>query len=53
MLDDVLGFKSTEVGLQVSFGKGVDSFWSNLFPSELVDKFSSDIRKVSMPLHKL
>lgn len=31
--------------LQVSFGKGVDGFWTNCFPSKLVDQYSSDIRK--------
>ncbi len=47
MFEDVLGYKATEVGMQISFGKGKESFWSNVFPSELVDKFSDDIKKVS------
>jgi hypothetical protein len=33
------------IKLQVSFGKGDDSFWSNVFPSQLVEKHSADIRK--------
>lgn len=33
-----LGFESTEVGMQCSFGKG-DDFWSNTFPSETIDKY--------------
>jgi hypothetical protein len=39
------GYDPHEVELQVSFGKGVDGFWTNCFPSKLVDKFSSDIKK--------
>jgi hypothetical protein len=39
------GHHPQEVKLQVSFGKGKDGFWSNVFPSPLVDEFSSDIRK--------
>jgi predicted NAD/FAD-binding protein len=33
------------VKLQVSFGKGVDGFWTNCFPSKLVSRYASDIRK--------
>lgn len=29
----------------MAFGKGPDQFWTNCFPSPLVDKFSSDIKK--------
>lgn len=39
------GHAPQEVKLQVSFGKGRDGFWSNVFPSPLVDEFSDDIRK--------
>lgn len=39
------GHKPQEVKLQVSFGKGTDGFWTNCFPSHLVDHFSADIRK--------
>lgn len=34
-----------EVQLQVSFGKGKDGFWTNVFPSQLVDNYSKDIKK--------
>ena len=50
MFEDTLGYKATEVGMQISFGKGKESFWSNVFPSELVDHFSDDIKKVSWHL---
>lgn len=53
MFEEVLGFKATEVGLQVSFGKGKESFWSNVFPSELVDKFQDDIKKFGRTLHTI
>ena len=33
------------VKLQVSFGKGHDSFWTNVFPSQLVEQYQSDIKK--------
>ncbi|TVY55958.1 hypothetical protein LCER1_G002219 [Lachnellula cervina] len=39
------GHEPQEVKLQVAFGKGPDQFWTNCFPSPLVDKFSSDIKK--------
>ncbi|KZF21293.1 flavin-containing amine oxidasedehydrogenase-like protein [Xylona heveae TC161] len=39
------GHQPQEVKLQVAFGKGKDSFWTNCFPSVLVDQFSADIRK--------
>lgn len=47
MFDNVLGFKAQEVGMQISFGKGREEFWSNVFPSELIDHFRDDIKKVS------
>ncbi|EHA54059.1 hypothetical protein MGG_08846 [Pyricularia oryzae 70-15] len=34
-----------EVKLQVSFGKGTEGFWTNCFPSKLVEELSSDIKK--------
>lgn len=46
MIESVLGFKASDVGLQISFGKGKETFWSNVFPSELVDEFKDDIKKV-------
>lgn len=47
MFDNVLGCKSQEVGMQISFGKGRDEFWSNVFPTELIEKYQADIKKVS------
>ncbi|KAH8108787.1 FAD/NAD-binding domain-containing protein [Phellopilus nigrolimitatus] len=40
-----MGFKSTEVGMQISFGKGEEKFWTNVFPSELVAEHTEDIKK--------
>ena len=40
-----MGYKSTEVGMQISFGKGQEKFWTNVFPSELVAKHADDIKK--------
>ncbi len=31
--------------LQVAFGKGEDGFWTNAFPSPLVNHFDKDIKK--------
>lgn len=53
MFDKTLGFKATEVGLQISFGKGKESFWSNVFPSELVDHFQADIKKFGKTLQTI
>lgn len=39
------GHEPHEVKLQVSFGKGKDGFWTNCFPSILVEEFSGDIKK--------
>ena len=39
------GHEPKEVKLQVAFGKGKDGFWTNCFPSPLVDQYSADIRK--------
>lgn len=39
------GHEPQEVKLQVAFGQGKESFWTNCFPSPLVDHFSADIRK--------
>ncbi|TIB17948.1 hypothetical protein E3P92_00940 [Wallemia ichthyophaga] len=47
MFESVLGFRASDVGMQISFGNTVDSFWSNVFPSHLVDQFQQDIKKVS------
>ena len=40
-----LGYEPCPVKLQVSFGKGRESFWSNVFPSPLVEQLSGDIRR--------
>ncbi|THH11952.1 hypothetical protein EW145_g359 [Phellinidium pouzarii] len=45
-----MGFKSSEVGMQISFGKGEEKFWTNVFPSELVAKHSKDIKKFGRTL---
>lgn len=39
------GHAAQDVKLQVAFGKGKDGFWTNCFPSHLVDRFSADIKK--------
>lgn len=39
------GTPPKEVQLQVSFGKGKSGFWSNCFPSQLVNHFAADIKK--------
>ncbi|KAF7558630.1 hypothetical protein G7046_g5517 [Stylonectria norvegica] len=39
------GHPPQEVQLQVSFGKGEDGFWTNCFPSTLVERFAADIKK--------
>ena len=35
---DRMGFGASEVGMQVSFGRDAEDFWSNVFPSEVIDK---------------
>lgn len=39
------------VKLQVAFGKGEDYFWTNVFPSKLVEQFQGDIRKFGRVLN--
>jgi hypothetical protein len=39
------GHEPHEIKLQVSFGKGEESFWTNVFPSQLINQFSGDIKK--------
>lgn len=39
------GHEPQELKLQVSFGQGKDTFWTNVFPSQLVEQFSGDIQK--------
>jgi predicted NAD/FAD-binding protein len=37
-----LGFSASDVGMQVSFGKDAETeFWSNVFPSQVIDKLSA------------
>ncbi|KIS66327.1 uncharacterized protein UMAG_05328 [Mycosarcoma maydis] len=50
VFEHVLGFKAQEVGMQISFGKGKPTFWSNVFPSELVEKYAQDIKKFGSTL---
>ncbi|KAF8635079.1 hypothetical protein AX15_000564 [Amanita polypyramis BW_CC] len=41
-----LGFSATDVNMQVSFGRDEETeFWTNVFPSKVIDKFSSDIKR--------
>lgn len=37
--------------LQVSFGKGPEGFWTNCFPSKLINQFSGDIKKFGRVLN--
>ncbi|KJZ73360.1 hypothetical protein HIM_07154 [Hirsutella minnesotensis 3608] len=39
------GYPPQEVQLQVAFGKGEKGFWTNVFPSKLVQQYSADIKK--------
>jgi phytoene dehydrogenase-like protein len=41
----MMGYEATEVELQIAFGRGKEGFWSNVFPSQLVQEFQGDIRK--------
>ena len=45
------GHEPHEVRLQVAFGKGKDSFWTNAFPSQLVGRFTKDIKKFGKVLN--
>ena len=38
-------FASTNIDMQISFGKGPAQFWTNVFPSELVSTHRANIRK--------
>jgi len=44
------GFVPTEVGLQLSFGKGKKEFWTNVFPSELIEKHQKSISRLGWTL---
>lgn len=39
------GFPPQEVRLQVAFGRGQDGFWTNVFPSRLIEEHARDIRR--------
>ncbi|KAJ3503506.1 hypothetical protein NLJ89_g8401 [Agrocybe chaxingu] len=43
---DKLGFTSSEVDMQVSFGRDAETeFWSNVFPSRVIDQYKKDIKR--------
>lgn len=44
------GYEPQPVKLQVSFGKGTDSFWTNFFPSPLVDRYAHEIHNLGRAL---
>ncbi|KAM0786595.1 hypothetical protein ACM66B_002049 [Microbotryomycetes sp. NB124-2] len=46
-----LGFGSSQVGMQISFGKNEDEFWSNVFPTPVIDKYQSDIKRFGKVLN--
>jgi hypothetical protein len=37
--------------MQISFGKGQEQFWTNVFPSELVAKHADNIKKFGRVLN--
>ncbi|KAF9534035.1 FAD/NAD-P-binding domain-containing protein [Crepidotus variabilis] len=46
-----LGYKASEVDMQVSFGKDPEKdFWTNVFPSRVIDKHKNDIKKFGKAL---
>ncbi|KAG6042179.1 hypothetical protein E4U41_003925 [Claviceps citrina] len=42
------GHPPQKVQLQVSFGKSKEGFWTNVFPSVLLQQFASDIKRFGM-----
>ncbi|KAM0100156.1 hypothetical protein ACP6JE_005217 [Aspergillus fumigatus] len=44
------GYEPRPVKLQVAFGKGVENFFTNVFPSPLVDQLSGEIKKLGRVL---
>lgn len=44
------GYEPQPVKLQVAFGKGPENFWTNVFPSRLVDYHSGEIKKLGRVL---
>ncbi|KAJ5488544.1 hypothetical protein N7539_003434 [Penicillium diatomitis] len=47
------GHEPQKVKLQVAFGKGRDNFWTNVFPSPLVDKHSKEIKRLGSVLKSI
>ncbi|GAB00056.1 uncharacterized protein L969DRAFT_90947 [Mixia osmundae IAM 14324] len=47
---NTLGFTTSEVGMQIAFGKDKDTFWTNVFPSDVVDRYAGDIKKFGTAL---
>ncbi|PVG03214.1 FAD/NAD(P)-binding domain-containing protein [Serendipita vermifera] len=46
VFDTILGFKPADINLQVSFGRDInEDFWSNVFTSNVIDKYTADIQK--------
>lgn len=35
---ELLGFSSSSVGMEVAFGKSPEEFWSNVFPTGVIDR---------------
>ncbi|KAL2364004.1 hypothetical protein RJZ56_003058 [Blastomyces dermatitidis] len=44
------GFEPKEMKLQFSFGKGKEDFWTNVFPTALIEKHADEIRKFGTAL---
>ncbi|GAB0135377.1 hypothetical protein EsDP_00003717 [Epichloe bromicola] len=42
------GYPPQKVFLQVSFGKSQDGFWTNVFPSVLLQQFAKDIKRFGL-----
>jgi hypothetical protein len=40
-----MGYEPSPVELQISFGRGTDGFWSNVFPSQMISEFGDDIKR--------
>ena len=47
------GHEPQKVKLQVAFGKGRDNFWTNVFPSPLVDQHSKEIKRLGSVLKSI
>ncbi|PHH89171.1 hypothetical protein CDD83_6565 [Cordyceps sp. RAO-2017] len=42
------GYPPQEVQLQVAFGRGEAGFWTNVFPSKLIQRYAGDIKKFGL-----